>query len=93
MTAFFAFVACFFFHFRENNDKVPESSKNGPKKVPILPVRPEFCQCKDFLSQVPNPIFFFGAPVDNSITDICSTEDIIDWFECICLYRLTCSKQ
>ena len=63
VTAFFAFVACFFFHFRENNDKVPESSKNGPKKVPILPVRPEFCQCKDFLSQVPNPIFFFGAPV------------------------------
>ena len=62
VTAFFAFVACFFFHFRENNDKVPESSKNGPKKVPILPLRPEFCLCKDFLSKVPNPIFFFGAP-------------------------------
>ena len=61
VTAFFAFVACFFLHFRENNDKVPESSINGPKKVPILP---EFCLCKDFLSQVPNPIFFFGAPVD-----------------------------
>ena len=32
VTAFFAFFACFFFHFRENNDKVPERSKNGPKK-------------------------------------------------------------
>jgi len=62
VTAFFAFVACFFFHFRENNDKVPESYKNGPKKVPILPLRPEFCLCKDFLSQVPNPKFFFGTP-------------------------------
>ena len=67
MTAFFAFVACFFFHFRENNDKVPESSKNGPKKVPILPLRPEFCLCKDFLSQVPNPIFFFGAPGNSQV--------------------------
>ena len=63
MTAFFAFFACFFFHFRENNDKVPKRSKNGPKKVPILPLRPEFCLCKYFLSQVPNPLFFFGAPV------------------------------
>jgi len=35
VTAFFAFFACFFFHFRENNDKVPKRSKNGPKKVPI----------------------------------------------------------
>ena len=68
----------FFFHFRENNDKVPESSKNGPKKVPILPLRPEFCLCKDFLSQVPNPIFFFGAPAKaprgNDVTPTaCST--------------------
>ena len=70
VTAFFAFFACFFFHFRENNDKVPKRSKNGPKKVPILPLRPEFCRCKDFLSEVPNPIFFFGAP-EKSISTHC----------------------
>ena len=37
LTALFAFVACFFFHFRENNDKVPERSKNGPKKGHVDP--------------------------------------------------------
>ena len=58
VTAFFAFVACFFFHFRENNDKVPESSKNGPKKVPILL---ELC-LERFFESSPKSHIFFGAP-------------------------------
>ena len=28
----------------------PRNFQNGPKKVPILPQRPEFCLCKDFSS-------------------------------------------
>ena len=52
-----------FLHFHENNDlKVPERSKNGPKKVPILSQRPKFCLCSDFSRQVPNPKSYIGAP-------------------------------
>merc|ERR1719237_716003 len=52
-----------FLHFHENNDlKVPERSKNGPKKVPILSQRPIFCLCSDFSRQVPNPKSYIGAP-------------------------------
>ena len=61
-THFFALFARFL-HFHENNDlKVPERSKNGPKKVPILSQRPKFCLCSDFSRQVPNPKSYIVAP-------------------------------
>ena len=67
-THFFALFARFL-HFHENNDlKVPERSKNGPKKVPILSQRPKFCLCSDFSRQVPNPKSYIVAPGFGEIT-------------------------
>ena len=68
-THFFALFARFL-HFHENNDlKVPERSKNGPKKVPILSQRPKFCLCSDFSRQVPNPKSYIGAPASVVMTN------------------------
>ena len=66
-----------FLHFHENNDlKVPERSKNGPKKVPNLSQRPKFCLCSDFLRQVPNPKSYIGAPANFlSVVD-----DLVIWY-------------
>ena len=39
--------------------------KNGPKKVPILSQRPEFCLCKAFSRKVPNSKSCIGAPANH----------------------------
>ena len=58
VTAVFAFFACFFFHFRENNDKVPKGAKMVPKKSQFSPKAPNFALVKHFRgrSQIPNPV-------------------------------------
>ena len=62
-TRFLLLLHFFFFLFMKTTTKAPKRSKNGPKKVPILPQRHEFCLCKNFSGLVPNPIFCIGAPV------------------------------
>ena len=67
-----------FLHFHENNDlKVPERSKNGPKKVPILSQRPKFCLCSDFLRQVPNPKSYIVA--SGNITASFRKDGLKEW--------------
>ena len=77
----------FFLHFHENNDlKVPERSKNGPKKVPILSQRPKFCLCSDFSRQVPNPKSYIGAPDQDVLTKpVQMTDIIVDQMFQLCL--------